>query len=428
MADCIVSTQINNKNEVAKPIQNQNNQTSIQPPPNEDSKRNEKRLEDGRQVNIRKTDPLFMLASTKKKFGSVNNPTHPIHQSFGSIDVDMRNNISTSIRNKRRLEDDRRINRKKNDPGAMSASTRNDFGSNQQTFGSRNVNLRNFQNSPNTFQSGQQRNVNANAINTSEGRRPSAVYSNFSPQGSARNSFRDGRRLEDDRNVNSGEGGQGSRNEIQRDFGTRIRNQGTRSRQPSTVYSNFSPQGILRNSFRDGRRLADDRNVNSGEGAQGSGNEIQQQFGTRTRNQGTSSNFSPRQQANINTNIARRPSSSYSNFPPQRSQSSSFRTGKRLNEDRNVNDADRTRDDGDNDFNEGRTNIRRKPSGSRNSVSFQNDRRNQAGTRGRNQVAAGQRNPFRPNSSFDQTQRRPSSDYSVTNSNPGKIILEFSLY
>ena len=376
-----------------------------------------------------------MSPSIKYNFGPVNTPTHPNQQSFSSSDVDIRNNMSTSIRNKRRLEDDRRINRKKNDPDDMSAGTRNNFGSvnsrirpNQQTFGSRDVNLRNFQNSPNNFQSGQQRNVNPNSINSSVGRRPSTVYTNFSPQGSVRNSFRDSRRLEDDRNVNSGETSPGSGNEIQRDFGTRIRNQGTRGRQPSTVYSNFSPQGPLRNSFRDGRRLADDRNVNSGEGGQGSGNEIQQQFGTRTRNQGTSSNFSPRQQANINTNIARRPSSSYSNFPPQRSQSSSFRTGKRLNEDRNVNDADRTRDDSDNDFNEGRTNIRRKPSGSRNSVSFQNDRRNQAGTRGRNQVAAGQRTPFRPNLSFDQTQRRPSSDYSVTNSNQGKIILEFSLY
>ena len=141
-----------------------------------------------------------MSPSTKDNFGPGNTPTDPNEQSFRSSDIDIRNNMSTSIRNKRRLEDDRRINRKKNDPDAMTASTRNNFGSvntpfrpNQQNFGSRNVNLRNFQ--------GQQRNVNANSINTSEGRRPSTVYSNFSPQGSVRNSFRDGRRLENDRNV-----------------------------------------------------------------------------------------------------------------------------------------------------------------------------------------------------------------------------------
>ena len=370
-----------------------------------------------------------MSPSTKNNFGPGNTPTDPNQQSFRSREVDIRNDMSNSMRNKRRLEDDRRINRKKNDPNAMTASTRNSFGSvntrirpNQQNFGSRNVNLRNFQ--------GQQRNVNANSINTSEGRRPSTVYSNFSPQGSVRNSFRDGRRLENDRNVNSGEVSPGSGNEIQRDFGTRIRNQGTSSRQPSNVYSNFSPQSSVRNSFRDGRRLADDRNVNSGEVGQGSGNEIQRDFGTRIRNQGTSSNFNPRQQQNVNdiavnTNIARRPSSSYSNFSPQRSQSSSFRTAKRLNEDRNVNDAERSQVENDNNFNEGRTNGRRNPSGSRNSNSFQNDRRNQAGARGRNQAGAGQRNPFRPNSIFDQTQRRPSNDYSVANSNQGKIIVEF---
>ena len=126
-----------------------------------------------------------------------------------------------------------------------------------------------------------------------------------------------------------------------------------------------------------------------------------------------------RSKPNLQTNITvqastagRKPPKTYTSSSPQNSQPTSFRSGRRLTEDRNVNDKTSNQFIKEDNFNDNPPNKNKQSQAGTNFAS-RNDIDIHIGTRSRNQAKANQIGNVKSDANFDPPEQRPATNYKL---------------